>query len=167
MKVIDLFCGAGGFSLGFKQAGFDIILGIDLWERALETHKLNIGGDVLNADVRDLEIKDLPACDVLIGSPPCPDFSIQTQTGGKRKKECTALSKSQKDIAAGFHPSITKGWTSCNCKAGFEPGIVLDPFAGAGTALLVAKEMRRRFIGIDIKQEYCDMCEKRLAQGVL
>ena len=48
-----------------------------------------------------------------------------------------------------------------------EDGIVLDPFAGAGTALLVAKEMKRRFIGIDIKQEYCDMCEKRLAQGVL
>jgi len=48
-----------------------------------------------------------------------------------------------------------------------EDGIVLDPFCGAGTALLVAKEMKRRFIGIDIKQEYCEMCEKRLAQGVL
>ena len=48
-----------------------------------------------------------------------------------------------------------------------EGGIVLDPFAGAGTALYVAKELKRRYIGIDIKQEYCDMCEKRLAQGVL
>jgi len=48
-----------------------------------------------------------------------------------------------------------------------EDGIVLDPFAGAGTALYVAKQLRRRFIGIDIKQEYCDMAEKRLAQGVL
>ena len=61
----------------------------------------------------------------------------------------------------------TIGWTSCDCNVGFEGGIVLDPFAGAGTALYVAKEMRRRFIGIDIKQEYCDMCKKRLAQGVL
>jgi len=50
---------------------------------------------------------------------------------------------------------------------GFDGGIVLDPFAGAGTALYVAKEMKRRYIGIDIKQEYCAMCEKRLAQGVL
>lgn len=48
-----------------------------------------------------------------------------------------------------------------------EDGIVLDPFCGAGTALLVAKEMRRRFIGIDIKKEYCELAEKRLAQGVL
>jgi len=55
----------------------------------------------------------------------------------------------------------------CGHEGNFEGGIVLDPFAGAGTALYVAKEMRRRYIGIDIKREYCDMCEKRLAQGVL
>ncbi len=61
----------------------------------------------------------------------------------------------------------TIGWISCKCNAGFEGGIVLDPFCGAGTALYVAKQLRRRFIGIDIKQEYCDMCKKRLAQGVL
>ena len=48
-----------------------------------------------------------------------------------------------------------------------ERGVVLDPFCGAGTALYVAKQLRRRFIGIDVKQEYCDMSEKRLAQGVL
>ncbi|MCK4823828.1 site-specific DNA-methyltransferase [bacterium] len=48
-----------------------------------------------------------------------------------------------------------------------EDGIILDPFCGVGTALYVAKELRRRFIGIDIKQEYCQRSEKRLAQGVL
>lgn len=46
-------------------------------------------------------------------------------------------------------------------------GIVLDPFAGAGTALFVAQQLKRRFIGIDIKKEYCELAEKRLAQGVL
>lgn len=61
----------------------------------------------------------------------------------------------------------TIGWASCNCNAGFEGGIVLDPFCGAGTALYVAKEMRRRYIGIDIKQKYIDMSKKRSAQGVL
>jgi len=48
-----------------------------------------------------------------------------------------------------------------------ENGIVLDPFCGIGTALYVAKQLRRRFIGIDIKKEYCELAEKRLAQGVL
>ena len=48
-----------------------------------------------------------------------------------------------------------------------EDGIILDPFCGVGTALYVAKELKRRFIGIDIKKEYCELAEKRLAQGVL
>ncbi len=59
------------------------------------------------------------------------------------------------------------GWTSCSCNAGFEGGIVLDPFCGAGTALLVAKEMKRRYTGIDIKKEFKEMSDKKLAQGVL
>ena len=70
-----------------------------------------------------------------------------------------------KQMIARQHRTI--GWTSCKCNAGFEGGIVLDPFAGAGTALYVAKEMKRRYIAIDIKKEYCTMAEKRLAQGVL
>ena len=37
-KVIDLFCGAGGFSLGFKMAGFNIVGGIDFNEDAIHTH---------------------------------------------------------------------------------------------------------------------------------
>ncbi len=87
----------------------------------------------------------------------------------KGKHEHSVQSKSGSyDIRMGPQVSTkTIGWTSCKCNAGVEGGIVLDPFCGAGTALLVAKEMRRRFIGIDIKQEYCDMCEERLAQGVL
>jgi len=56
----------------------------------------------------------------------------------------------------------TIGWTSCSCKAGFKSGIVLDPFCGSGTALVVAKKLGRNFIGIDIKPEYCEMARKRL-----
>jgi len=48
-----------------------------------------------------------------------------------------------------------------------EKGIVLDPFCGAGTTLYVAKQLRRKFIGIDVKSEYCQMSDKRLAQEVL
>lgn len=62
----------------------------------------------------------------------------------------------------------TIGWTTCDCNAGFEGGIVLDPFCGVGTACYVAQKLRRRFIGIDIKPEYCEKARNvRLAQGVL
>lgn len=72
-KVVDLFCGCGGFSEGFRQAGFDVILGIDEWGIALESFKHNHGCDVIQADIRT--IVDLPECDVIIGSPPCQNFS--------------------------------------------------------------------------------------------
>jgi len=58
----------------------------------------------------------------------------------------------------------TIGWTSCDCNADFQPGIVLDPFCGAGTVGVVAKEQGKRFIGIDIKYEYCQMAKRRIAQ---
>jgi len=56
------------------------------------------------------------------------------------------------------------GLTDCGCNAGFEPGIILDPFMGAGTTALVALKQRKRFIGIEIKQEYIDMSYKRIAK---
>ena len=46
MNVIDLFCGCGGFSHGFEEAGFNISLGIDLWEDATITFKHNHPDDV-------------------------------------------------------------------------------------------------------------------------
>ena len=51
------------------------------------------------------------------------------------------------------------GLSDCGCSAGFSSGIVLDPFCGAGTALLVAKRLGRSYIGIDLNPEYCKMAE--------
>ena len=57
-----------------------------------------------------------------------------------------------------------KGYTDCGCGEKFESGIVLDPFMGAGTTALVALKQRKRFIGIEIKQEYIDMAKRRIAK---
>ena len=57
-----------------------------------------------------------------------------------------------------------KGYSDCGCNAGWESGIVLDPFMGAGTTALVALKQRKRFIGIEIKQEYIDMSYKRISK---
>jgi site-specific DNA-cytosine methylase len=74
MKVIDLFCGAGGFSEGFRQAGYEIVLGVDTWSDAIESFKVNQKSDGWIRDIRDITI--LPDCDVIIGSPPCQCFSV-------------------------------------------------------------------------------------------
>ena len=41
LTVIDFFCGGGGFSEGFRRAGFDVIMGVDSWKPAIETHNFN------------------------------------------------------------------------------------------------------------------------------
>jgi site-specific DNA-cytosine methylase len=76
-KVIDFCCGAGGMSEGFRQAGFEIVLGIDTWLTALKTFRHNHNCEVLQADIRNgLE---LPDADGFIGSPPCQGFSRANQ----------------------------------------------------------------------------------------
>lgn len=48
------------------------------------------------------------------------------------------------------------------------PGdLVLDPFSGSGTTAKAAKELGRRFLGLEINPEYCAIAERRIAQQVL
>ncbi len=84
MYAIDLFAGCGGLSKGFMDAGFDVIVGVDNDNAALETFKLNHNGAVaLNADLSKQEtfdeIKHIAGkrqIDVIIAGPPCQGFSL-------------------------------------------------------------------------------------------
>jgi len=51
MKTVDLFCGCGGMSLGFTNAGFDIKLSLDYWQKAIDVYKDNFDHP---AEVHDL-----------------------------------------------------------------------------------------------------------------
>ena len=76
MKVIDLFCGAGGSSLGYKLAGFDIILAVDINEVVLSSYKANHPKvKTWQTDTMQLTANDLPKADVILGSTPCQEFS--------------------------------------------------------------------------------------------
>lgn len=57
----------------------------------------------------------------------------------------------------------TTGWLpSCSCSCDPIPGVVLDPFFGAGTTGLVAKKLGRRFIGIELNPAYIEMAKARI-----
>jgi DNA (cytosine-5)-methyltransferase 1 len=81
-RVLDLFCGAGGLSLGFQNAGCKIIGGIEINRHAIRTHHKNFPDTILNLPATDitqldfsqLELK-LGDIDILVGSPPCQVFS--------------------------------------------------------------------------------------------
>lgn len=84
--VIDFFCGAGGFSEGFRQQGFDILLGVDRWQPAIDTFNHNFNKSFKTQNILDFvksieEIELLPDCDVIIGSPPCVSFSNSNKSG--------------------------------------------------------------------------------------
>lgn len=89
LTVIDFFCGAGGFSEGFRRAGYDVIMGIDVWQPAITTHNFNHGlNDKVKSvlDFEDIdEINKLPDSDIIIGSPPCQLFSLSNQGGNANK----------------------------------------------------------------------------------
>lgn len=79
MNTIDLFCGCGGMSLGFQNVGFNIKLAYDNWKGAVNIYKRNFSHPIYNKDLNDLTVideikKENPQ--MIIGGPPCQDFSI-------------------------------------------------------------------------------------------
>lgn len=71
--LIDLFAGAGGFTLGFVQAGFVPIFAVENDEDAAATYNANFGSHCTVDDIND--IRSFPSADVIIGGPPCQGFS--------------------------------------------------------------------------------------------
>lgn len=118
MRVIDFFCGAGGFSEGFRQQGFEIIMGIDNWRPAVQTHNLNHGLNDEVMDVLDFEgdlsrINELPDTEVIIGSPPCVTFSMSNRAGKADKTLGIRLIEAYLRVVAvkKYQPdSILKAW---------------------------------------------------------
>ncbi|QBC44588.1 DNA cytosine methyltransferase [Iodobacter fluviatilis] len=79
MKIVDLFCGVGGLSLGFQSAGFDIKASYDSWEKAVAIYRDNFSHPVYKFDLSDSdkasESIGLLNPNIIIGGPPCQDFS--------------------------------------------------------------------------------------------
>jgi DNA (cytosine-5)-methyltransferase 1 len=94
----DLFCGAGGSSIGLTAAGFRLKLGANHWERAIETHGANFGrwADHWCADVSQKDLRMLPHARVLWASPICTELSPAGGNGqGQGKNKSKTGSKHQ------------------------------------------------------------------------
>jgi len=71
VKALDLFCGLGGWSDGLALEGFEV-LGVEIESHIAELYK----HPVIVADVRELNGKAFQGYDLIVGSPPCRDFTI-------------------------------------------------------------------------------------------
>ncbi|MCK4224228.1 MAG: DNA cytosine methyltransferase [candidate division Zixibacteria bacterium] len=85
LTAIDLFCGAGGLTLGLKRAGFKVTAGVELYPEIAKTYKANHPTTkLLIKDIREVtgkelfELTGLKEIDLLVGCPPCQGFSKLT-----------------------------------------------------------------------------------------
>lgn len=80
MRIIDLFAGCGGMSLGFEMAGYNVVLAVEKDENAVNTYKSNReNANVLMDDITqvlNLEELGIDGVDGIIGGPPCQGFSL-------------------------------------------------------------------------------------------
>jgi len=81
-RAIDLYSGIGGWSLGLRLAGIDVVASYERWGPANETNFKNNHHQAQTVDIRRLSFADLPEeIDVVVGSPPCTQFSFSNRGG--------------------------------------------------------------------------------------
>lgn len=134
MKVVSLFSGAGGLDLGFKMAGHDIIWANDLYGDAVETYRHNIGNHIVCEDISNVDVEDIPDCDIVIGGFPCQGFSV-ANTKRYEKDERNALYKQLVRVIKARNPKFflaenVKGLT--NLAKGKVFQMILDDFSELG-----------------------------------
>jgi DNA (cytosine-5)-methyltransferase 1 len=84
----DIFCGAGGSSIGLAAAGMQLQLAANHWHRAIETHSTNFpDADHLLADVSNYDMRRLPRTDLLWASPICTEMSPAGRRQRRRKQQ--------------------------------------------------------------------------------
>lgn len=116
-EVVDLFCGIGGLSAGFRAEGFDVVAGVDVDETCRYAFEKNIGSTFVMKSVADLskdELLELYSADsrrVLVGCAPCQPFSMYT--GRYRQNESAedtdkrwALLRAFADLIAQTKPDV-------------------------------------------------------------
>ena len=98
IKTVDLFCGCGGMSLGFQNAGFRVMSAFDNWQPAVDTYNSNFTHKAIRADISEAGFHEQVAAlspDLISGGPPCQDFSIAGKRDAKGSRANMTLIYSQ------------------------------------------------------------------------
>lgn len=104
-KIVDLFAGCGGLTMGFQNAGFNIVGAFEYWDIAADCYERNFKHPVFRADLSDVhtataQIEKLKP-EIIIGGPPCQDFS---HSGKRIEGGRASLTGSFAEIVTGIKP---------------------------------------------------------------
>ncbi len=105
LTAVDLFSGCGGLSLGFQKSGFLLKAAFELWDAAIKCYEANFTHPVIQMDLSDIDkavaiIREYNP-DIIIGAPPCQEFSHagkRVEAGRAELTECFAK------IVTGYRP---------------------------------------------------------------
>lgn len=105
ITVVDLFSGCGGLSLGLMQGNFDVVAAFDNWDKAIDIYKKNFDHDAFVHDLSDeketLSIIKKYRPDMIVGGPPCQDFS---HAGKRTEADKASLTLSYANIINAYQP---------------------------------------------------------------
>lgn len=175
IRVIDLFAGCGGLSLGFQNAGFEIAAAYDFWDEAIAIYKRNFDHPIYKRDLNDIDdLSDMEALrpNVIIGGPPCQDYS----SAGHRNENLgrAHLTIKYAEIITRIRPQFFLMENVPNIQKSEKLGIVLSIFkeSGYGITRMVmdaskcgVPQKRRRYIVIGGLNENDGFLDSLLLEG--
>ncbi|GAB1252481.1 DNA cytosine methyltransferase [Porphyromonas miyakawae] len=175
IRVIDLFAGCGGLSLGFQNAGFEIAAAYDFWDEAIAIYKRNFDHPIYKRDLNDIDdLSDMEAfrSNVIIGGPPCQDYS----SAGHRNENLgrAQLTIKYAEIITRIRPQFFLMENVPNIQKSEKLGIVLSMFkeAGYGITRMVmdaskcgVPQKRKRYIVIGGLNENDGFLDSLLLEG--
>ena len=176
MKAVDLFAGCGGMSLGFQNAGFDIVAAFEFWDIAAECYEKNFSHPVFRTDLSDVDlaVKQISVFspDLIIGGPPCQDFS---HAGKRIESSRASLTESYAKIVSNIHPKyfVMENVDRAEKSHAFEKAKTVFKNAGYGLTQMVldaskcgVPQKRKRFFCIGALGKDDDFMRDILISGI-
>lgn len=169
MRTVDLFCGCGGMSMGFQNAGYNVVAAFDNWNRATTCYRRNFAHPVAELDLSDTNAAVLAvakhAPEIIIGGPPCQDFS---NAGNRIEGARADLTFSYAKIIVGVRPRyfVMENVARVSSSSAYKKAVeVLREFYGLTEKVIDASlcgvpQHRKRFFcigGLGEKDGFLDM----------
>lgn len=176
MNTIDLFAGCGGMSLGFQNVGFNLVAAFEFWNIAAECYEKNFDHFVCQADLSDVrsaveQIKKFSP-DLIIGGPPCQDFS---HAGKRIEASRASLTEVYAKIIDEIRPKyfVMENVDRAQNSKAFERAESIFKNAGYGLTKMVldaskcgVPQKRKRFFCIGALGKDDDFMKENLENGI-
>ena len=159
-RAVDLYAGVGGWDLGLRMSGVDVIASYEWWDQAARTSEANNGHQVTLGDIRQLDVRDVPQdVEFVVGSPPCTQFSYSNRGGTGDIADGLADIEKFLDVVAHVQPRF---WAMENVP---RVAKVLDEELGLGGSLYRFRDLFSVIDVVDVSEWGVPQRRRRMIAG--